>query len=217
MDVIVAFSWRFVSLHSSRPISTALIRRLWGKSIVLRRNINTGTASTCLLKRCWNSDNDVAGRYVIQFVTRHRHSPVLSELDRHLLHIARHDYGRSDEVYKSLFASELWRLWIVSARECPPGVHDVNTKKIRRALRGKGITLTPDSDIRIPIPATVLATKRDLTIELQKQLLQSFVPGIICTHILRSVHIVKSASPTIGGMLRNHGKMIALLQKGDLP
>jgi hypothetical protein len=217
MDTIEAFSWKFVSLHSSRPISTALVRRLWGKSTVLRWNISAGTTSLCLLKRCWNSQNDVAGRYIVQFVDRHRHTSVHNDLDRHLLHIAKHDYGRSDEVYRSLYASELWRLWIVSARYCTSGVHEVNKTKVRRALRGKGITLTPDSDIRIPIPATVLATKRDLTIELQKQLLQSFVPGIICTHILRSVHIVKSASPTIGGMLRNHGKMIALLQKGDLP
>ena len=105
----------------------------------------------------------------------------------------------------------------MSARNCTAGVHKVNRKKIRRALRRKGITLTPDSSIRIPIPSTVLATKRDVILELQAQLLQSFVPGIICTHILRNVRIIKSASPKIGDMLRNHSKMIALLQHGDLP
>ena len=217
MDVLQAFSWKFVSLHSSRPMHSALIKRLWGRSTVVRYNFNTGSTSVCLLKRCWNTLNDVAGRYIIQFITRHRHSPILGDLDRNLLHIARHDYGRSNEVYESLLASELWRLWMVSNAHCSGGVHKVNKQKIRRALRRKGITLTPDSEIRIPCPPTVLVTKRELRMELKNQLMHSFIPDIICRSIIRKAKFVKQGSVTIGNMLRNHGKLIAMMQQGDLP
>lgn len=217
MDVSKAFSWRFVSIHSSRPMHNALITRLWGRSTVVRYNLKTGSTSVCLLKRCWNTLNDVAGRYIIHFITRHRHTPMLGDLDRHLLHIAKHDYGRSNEVYESLWASELWRLWMVSSAHCTNGVHKVNKQKIKRVLRRKGITLTPDSEIRIPCPPTVLVTKRELRMELKNQLKHSFIPDIICRSILRKAKFVKQSSVTIGDMLRNHMKLTAMLQHGDLP
>lgn len=217
MDVVEAFRWRHISLHTSRPIPTTLSIRLYGKSTVLRTNLDTGFSTICLLRHCWNTLNDGRGRYTIQFLTRDRHTPVHSELEMRLLHIAKHDYGQSNAMYDSLLASELWQLWNVSARVCTPRVHMVNMSKVKRALRKKGITLTPDSIVRISIPSTVLVTKRELRRELMLQLDQSFVPRIIRTFITKNMLFVKSKAPTVGDMLRNQAKMIGMLQYGDLP
>ena len=106
---------------------------------------------------------------------------------------------------------------MVSSAHCTNGVHMVNKQQIKRVLRRKGITLTPDSEIRIPCPPTVLVTKRELRMELKNQLKHSFIPDIICRSILRKAKFVKQSSVTIGDMLRNHMKLTAMLQHGDLP
>ena len=81
----------------------------------------------------------------------------------------------------------------------------------------RGFTLTPDRELVIRIPSDVQATRMTVIATLRKALLVSFIPQMICDHVLRSTRVVRLAARTIGSVLITTKRWILMIYTGPLP
>ena len=65
-------------------------------------------------------------------------------------------------------------------RECIPSIHRRNKIFIRRELRKRGITVTPDSEPRLKLPSGSLWTRSEVLLVLNSTLKASYVPLVVC-------------------------------------
>ena len=80
----------------------------------------------------------------------------------------------------------------------------------------RGFTLTPDRELVIRIPSDVQATRMTVIATLRKALLVSFIPQMICDHVLRSTRVVRLAARTIGSVLITTKRWILKMYTGPL-
>ena len=93
-------------------------------------------------------------------------------------------------------------------------------EQLRRVLRRKGFTLTPDSEMVIRIiriPSGTQYSRYDIVSVLRRALLVSFIPQRVCDHALSTVRVVKLAEVTLGQTLITTKKWIIDLYTGSLP
>ena len=97
----------------------------------------------------------------------------------------------------------MWIMWAIGRREPALPIHQVNISQLTTVLRHRGFTLTPDSELVIKIPGhgDVQTTRMTVISTLQKALLVSVIPQMICNHVLRNIQVVRQATKTIGEVL----------------
>ena len=94
-------------------------------------------------------------------------------------------------------------MWGISLRECTQSVHKRNKSFIRKELRLRGITLHPDSDPVVKLPAGSLWTVKDVKRVFQKTLVVSYIPLCVCDFLLDKLHVIQLEPPTVGSVLNN--------------
>ena len=94
-------------------------------------------------------------------------------------------------------------MWGISLRECTQSVHKRNKSFIRKELRLQGITLHPDSDPVVKLPAGSLWTVKDVKRVFQKTLVVSDIPLCVCNFLLDRLRVIKLEPPTVGSVLDN--------------
>ena len=86
-------------------------------------------------------------------------------------------------------------------------VYTVSTQEkqtiIRKELRHRGITLHPDSDPAVKLPAGSLWTVEDVTRVFQKTLVVSYIPLCVCDFLLDKLRVIRLEPPTVGSVLDN--------------
>ena len=156
------------------------------------------------------------GWVLLTFITR-IHKTLQRSLEyAELLHLARHKVS-NNFMKANLSVEHLWVMWAISRRELPAPIHKMNTTQLSAVLRCRGFTLTPDRDLVIRIPSEVLATRMQVISTLRKALLVSFIPQMICDHVLRSTRVVRLAARTIGSVLITTKRWITKMYTGPLP
>ena len=216
MDIYEAFRvGTVIKFHRSRPIMWTEITRVWGQSTVDSFS-QYGDNFFGTLKQFTTAIKFWTGNITVHFLIKWAHPLRYSDHRLWLRHIAFHKYGRRSTVYSDLTAAELWSLWKVSSAECTEAVHNINVKIVSRALRDKGVRITPVSDLVVRIPPGVEASKKDVVVALKEKLKRSFLPLAICDYILTHVRVVKGKSVTIASLLTSHNKWIKMLEFGDL-
>ena len=94
-------------------------------------------------------------------------------------------------------------MWGISLRECTQSVHKRNKSFIRKELRQRGITLHPDSDPVVRLPAGSLWTVTDVKQVFQKTLVVSYIPLCVCDFLLEKLRVIRLEPPTVGSVLDN--------------
>ena len=94
-------------------------------------------------------------------------------------------------------------MWGISLRECTQSVHKRNKSFIRKELRLRGITLHPDSDPVVKLPAGSLWTVKDVKRVFQKTLVVSYIPLCVCDFLLEKLRVIRLEPPTVGSVLDN--------------
>ena len=94
-------------------------------------------------------------------------------------------------------------MWSISLRECTQSVHKRNKSFIRKELRHRGITLHPDSDPVVKLPAGSLWTVKDVKRVFQKTLAVSYIPLCVCDFLLEKLRVIRLEPPTVGSVLDN--------------
>ena len=91
----------------------------------------------------------------------------------------------------------------MSLRECSQSVHKRNKSFIRKELRGRGITLHPDSDPVVRLPAGSVWTVIDAKRVFRKTLSVSYIPLCVCDFLLEKLRVIRMEPPTVGSVLDN--------------
>ena len=94
-------------------------------------------------------------------------------------------------------------MWSISLRECTQSVHKRNKSFIRKELRQRGITLHPNSDPVVKLPAGSLWTVKDVKRVFQKTLVVSYIPLCVCDFLLDKLCVIRLEPPTVGSVLDN--------------
>ena len=94
-------------------------------------------------------------------------------------------------------------MWSISLRECTQTVHKRNKSFIRKELRQRGITLHPDSDLVVKLPAGCLWTVKDVKRVFQKTLVVSYIPLCVCDFLLDKLCVIQLEPPSVGSVLDN--------------
>ena len=94
-------------------------------------------------------------------------------------------------------------MWSISLRECTQSVHKRNKSFIRKELRQRGITLHPDSDPVVKLPAGSLWTVKDVKRVFQKTLVVSYIPLCVCDFLLDKLRVIRLEPHTVGSVLDN--------------
>ena len=65
--------------------------------------------------------------------------------------------------------------------ECIPSIHRHNIEFIKRELRQRGVAITPDTELRLKLPAGSLWTRREdlVLLVLNSTLIASYVPLVV--------------------------------------
>ena len=119
----------------------------------------------------------------------------------------------------NLSVDSLWQCWFVSKHQLEIHIHKQNVEQLKRVLRRKGFTLTPDtcSKMAIRISSGAQYSRYDIVSVLRRALLVSFIPQRVCDHALSTVHVVKLAEVTLDQKLITNKKWITDLYTGSLP
>ena len=88
-------------------------------------------------------------------------------------------------------------------RECTQSVHKRNKSFIKKELRKRGVTLHPDSDPVVRLPAGSLWTVTDVKRVFQKALVGSYIPLCVCDFLLEKLRVIMPEPPTVGSVLDN--------------
>ena len=115
----------------------------------------------------------------------------------------------------NLSAESLWKLWSISCRHTTAGVHRRNIAAIRKALRAKGITATPDSEMVIKIPSTVQVKKREVRRVLQAMPNASFLYNCIAQQPVRTARVVQETVKPLGRVLDTTKHWIGQIQANE--
>ena len=94
-------------------------------------------------------------------------------------------------------------MWGISLRECTQSLHKRNKSFIKKELRLRGITLHPDSDPVVKLPAGSLWTVKDVKRVFQKTLVVSYIPLCVCDFLLDRLRVIRLEPPTVGSVLDN--------------
>ena len=94
-------------------------------------------------------------------------------------------------------------MWVISLRECTQSVHKRNTSFIRGEPRQRGITLHPDSDRVLRLPAGTPWTVTDVKRVFQNALVASSIPLCVCDFILEVLRVIRLELPTVSTVLDN--------------
>ena len=94
-------------------------------------------------------------------------------------------------------------MWGISLRECTQSVHKRNKSFIRKELRQRGITLHPDSDPVVKLPAGSLWTVQDVKRVFKQTLVVSYIPLCVCDFILDRLCVIRLEPRTVGSVLDN--------------
>ena len=202
VDPATAFANSVVMLHSSFPWNLLTIRRQHRSSLVNLSSVDAGpmglaTALDLIIKQ------DL-GWVIVTFITREPKELSRPEDYDYLLQILRHEVDRTEAT--DLLASDLWRMWGISAREIAPTApktHMKNTRFISRELRGKGFTLRPCDNVVVRLPASSSVTKKDVLQCLRSALVKTYLPLCVCDHFLHRLSIVWEAPQKLGAALDN--------------
>ena len=128
------------------------------------------------------------------------HRPKLRMSDMELWDIALY-CERMHTQCEVLSSEALWRLWTKTKHSTTIGVHRRNVAAIRKQLRARGITVTPDSEMVIKITHTAVANKREIKSILRGMLSLSHVYQVIARSILRIVRVVQETPKLLGATL----------------
>ena len=90
-----------------------------------------------------------------------------------------------------MLVQRLWGLWGVSRRECIPSIqcHPRNIKFIKRELRQRGVTITPDTEPRLTLPAGSLWTRKEVLLVLNITLKASYIPLVVCDFLTANLRL----------------------------
>ena len=119
------------------------------------------------------------------------------------------------EVLDQLLIEELWEVYKISNRLNPPATHESVKSTIRRKLRERGVTLTPDSIPEIRLPPEAVGTKREVINILREYLHASFVPLCVCDSMLANAKVISEEHRALGSALQNHKSWIGKMNAGD--
>ena len=140
-----------VSWHSSYPWTTTQPTRRFGGSMVIiydgEGNSVVGLLQAAVdIARKWG-----LGQRYLGMIQRLEHEMNRPEDYDYRLALCRSAIPRSEA--SDLLVQSLWKMWGITLQECSQSVHKRNTSFIRKELRGRGITLHPDSDPVVRLPA----------------------------------------------------------------
>ena len=106
-------------------------------------------------------------------------------------------------------------MWSLSQRHCIPSVHLRNKRFISKELRKRGITIRPDSGFTVRLPPGSLATKKEVVVSLKLTLKASFLPLVVCDHILKCVKVIKMHPEKLSRRLDNGRQVAARINDGE--
>ena len=187
--------------HSGYPWTVLAAQRRWSRSTVVIMGSSGESFTGPFRQGIRVAHTWLAGYRMLHFIARKEHTMVRADDYQFLLSCCRREIPIHEA--ESLLVSDLWRMWGISARECAPSIHTKNKKFIIKQLRWRGITINPESRFRVKLPAGCAATKVDVVAVLRRALKHSYLPLVICDHILKTADVVKYASPTLAERLDN--------------
>ena len=117
----------------------------------------------------------------------------------------------------NLSLDSLWRCLLISKHQLGTHIHKQNVEQLRRVLRRKGFTLTPDSEMVSKVPSGTQYSRYDIVSVLRRALLVSYIPQRACDHALSTVRVVKLAEITLGKKPITTKHWITDLYTGSLP
>ena len=141
-------------LHTSllQLANRVAILRALGKSEVHCLHPGSGDNMTGSLSSALRWESHRQGWFEIWFIHKVRHAMVRSADYEDLLWVASHKLSDTF-MLTNLSVDSLWRCWLISKHQLGIHIHKQNVEQLRRVLRRKGFTLTPDSDMVIRIPS----------------------------------------------------------------
>ena len=86
---------------------------------------------------------------------------------------------------------------------------------ISKELRKRGITIRPDSGFTVRLPPGSLATKKEVVVSLKLTLKASFLPLVVCDHILNRVKVIKMHPEKLARRLDNGRQVAARINDGE--
>ena len=208
-----------VLIHSSLIILSqrTYIKRTLGHSIVRISMLGSGIKLDCTLAHCLKWVIQQRPGWVLITFLQKNNKTLVRPLDYStLLHIAKHKASNS-YLKENLSVEQMWIMWAISRRELALPIHQVNISQLTTVLRHRGFTLTPDSELVIKIPGDVQTTRMTVISTLRKALLVSFIPQMVCDHVLRNIRVVRQATKTIGEVLITTKHWIQTMYRGTLP
>ena len=94
----------------------------------------------------------------------------------------------------------------MSRRECIPSIHRRNIKFIKRELRKRGVTVTPDTEPRLKLPTGSLWTRREVLQVLNSTLKASYIPLVVCDFLTSNLKLQYTAPESVLSCLDNGRK-----------
>ena len=98
----------------------------------------------------WSSQYQ--GWLQFSYITKVRHTMIRPQDYSDLLWTVSHQLS-DNFIVENYLVEDIWRMWSISARHLDLHVHNMNKEQLKRVLRRKGFTLTPDSEMVIRIPS----------------------------------------------------------------
>ena len=141
-------------LHTSllQLANRVAILRALGKSEVHCLHPGSGEQTTGSLRSALRWVSHKQGWLEIRFILKVRHTMVHDAEYEELLWIVSHKLSDTF-MLTNLSVDSLWRCWLISKHQLGIHIHKQNVEQLRRVLRRKGFTLTPDSEMVIRIPS----------------------------------------------------------------
>ena len=77
----------------------------------------------------------------------------------------------------------------LACRECIPSIHRRNKKCIKRELMQRGVTITPDSELKVKLPSGSLWTRIEVLLVLNSTLKASYTPLAVCDFLTSDIKL----------------------------
>ena len=107
----------------------------------------------------WSSQQQ--GWLKFSYITEVRHTMIRPQDYSDLLWTVSHQLS-DNFIVGNYLVEDIWRMWSISARHLDRYVHNLNKEQLKRVLRRKGFTLTPDSEMVIRVPSSAQHSKFEM-------------------------------------------------------
>ena len=103
----------------------------------------------------------------------------------------------------------------MSRRECIPSIHHRNIKFIKRELRQRGVTVTPDTEPKLKLPSGSLWTRREVLLVLNSTLKASYIPLVVCDFLTSNLKLQYTAPELVLSCLESCRKWARAINDCD--